>query len=144
MQNDTGSTNTIDIMMQIINWSSFPNVSIKFIYNVLMNFQNASIKKMMKSLDWRIENLFIQFLYPLNYIYESRENVYNYVISEYGMNIETYGIYKLFVNTNLIHSLNNVIFCDYSKVDFKFLYCLAERGGVSDLLSKIKFRIFKP
>ena len=143
VQNDTDSANAIDIMMQIISWSSFTNVCIAIDYNALPNFQDASIKKMMKSLDWKIENLVIFSLYNANYLYEVGENVYNYVISEYGTNIETYGVFKLLVSTNLINSLKRVSFINYSKVDFKFLYCLAERGGVSDLFTKIKFDINK-
>ena len=79
-----------------------------------------------------------------NKFYEFKENIYNYVISEYGTNIETYGIFKFLVNTNLINSLKRVKFQDFSKVDFKFLHSLAERRGVSDLFSKIEFEIGKP
>ena len=129
--------------MQIISWSSFTNVFIVIDYKALPNFQDASIKKMLKSFDWKIENLSIFSSYVTNYLYETKENVYDYVFSEYGTNIETYGIFKLLVNTNLIHSLKRVIFTNYSKVDFKSLHCLAEREGVSDLLSKIKFDLNK-
>ena len=76
--------------------------------------------------------------------YGIKENIYNYVIKEYGTNIETYGIFKLLVSTNLINSLKRVSFEGFSKVDFKLLHDLAERGGVSDLFSKIEFQINKP
>ena len=131
-------------MLKIISLSSFTNVLIKIDYNALPNFQDASIKKMMKSLDWKIENLFIFSLYFINYLNKPKDDVYDYVISEYGTNIETYGIFKLLVSTNLINSLKRVSFINYSKVDFKFLYYLAKRGDVSDLFSKIKFDINKP
>ena len=131
-------------MMKIISWSSFPNVRIAINPNGLLNFQDASIKKMIQSFDWKIENLYIQSFYTTNIRFESIENVYNYVISEYGMNVETYGVFKLLVSTNLINSLKQVYFIDQWKVDFKFLHYLAEQGGVSDLLSEIKFVIIKP
>ena len=138
--------NTIEIMTLIISWSSFPNVVLSIQYNNLPIFQDASIKKMMKSLDSKIENLTIFALYNnnLNKSCELKENIYDYVIKEYGANIETYGIFKLLVSTNLINSLKRVSFEGFSKVDFKLLHDLAERGGVSDLFSKIEFYINKP
>ena len=144
--NSLNSGNTIEIMTHIISWSSFPNVFLLIQYNTLQIFQDASIKKMMKSLDSKIENLTIFAMYNGNYnkSFEIKENIYDYVIKEYGTNFETYGIFKILVSTNLINSLKRVNFGCFSKVDFKHFHDLAERGGVSDLFSKIEFEIDKP
>ena len=141
---DTNSANAIDIIMKMIYWSYFTNFLIVTDYNALPNFKDVFIQKIMKSLDWKIKNLTIFSSYAVNFKHETRENVYKYIISEYGTNIETYGVFKLLVNTNLINSLKRVSFINYSKVDFKSLHSLAEREGVSDLYSKIKFEINKP
>ena len=80
-------------------------------------------------LGWQIECLFIFRFIKSYYFYIAKENVYNYVIPEYETNIETYEVFELLVNINLINSLKFIFFIEYSKVDFKFLKSLAECGG---------------
>ena len=121
------SKNLIDILFNLIAWSTFPVICLKIIYSDISNCLIKPFSKIMKLPAWSVQKVIIFDKNIIDYIDWENPSSKNYIkvmLTEYGVNYHTYVFYKFLENSWLLDSIKEIEFIGSLGIDFTALESL--------------------